>query len=68
MDSNQVQIQDKAVCVSICVFLPPAISGWKSIALVRQPIQKKENPEFKPAVLCLKSNIVLQPACYRKFG
>ena len=28
-----------------------------------QPVKEKENSEFKPAVLCLKIDFVLHPAC-----
>ena len=38
------------------------------LALVRQPIQEKENSEFKPTLLRLKIDLVSHPACGRGFG
>ena len=33
-----------------------------SLAMKKQPIQEKENSDFKPAILYLKINLVLHPA------
>ena len=32
-----------------------------SLTLVRQPVQEKENYKFKPALLCLKIDLMLHP-------
>ena len=39
-----------------------------SLALVRQPVLEKENSEFKPALLCLKNDLVSHFACGKGFG
>ena len=36
------------------------------LALVRQPIEKKENPEYKPVILRLKIDLVSHPPCKQR--
>ena len=38
------------------------LGGLGSLVLVRQLIYKKENSKFKPALLCLKTDLVSYPA------
>ena len=64
------------ISLSTCTFakgmnltiLPPVIGKLDrmgSLTLVWQPVQEKENSEFKPVKLCLEKNIdpVSHPAC-----
>ena len=37
-----------------------------SISFSKQPIWEKENPEFRPAALCLKIDLATHPACDRR--
>ena len=39
-----------------------------SLVLVRQPFYEKEGSEFKPALLCLKIDLMLHPACGEGVG
>ena len=70
-----VQILDKAVCVSLGAnafgkginpsLLPAAIDKYQDrlncLDFIRQPVTKKETSVFKPAVLCLKIDLVSHP-------
>ena len=75
--ATQVQILDKVVHISLCAnafakSMHPSCSLFSygkylgqlcSLALVRQLVWEKKNPRFKPALLCLKSDLVSHPAC-----
>ena len=62
--ANQVQILDKAVCLSYNAntlgkgmnptILPQAMGKLNFLTLIWQPVKEKENSEFKPVKLCYK--------------
>ena len=76
---TQVQILDKAVCISLYAntfpkginqsVLSSALGKYLgrliSLTLVRQPVSEKENSEFETALLCFKIDFVSHPACGR---
>ena len=65
----KVQILDEAVCVrftlchKVSIYLfSPALDKYSgrlgSLDFVRQPLNEKQNPELKPALLCLKIYLI----------
>ena len=51
---------------------PPAMDKYKgilgSLALLRQPVLKKENSNFKPVELCIKTDLVSHYTHTKGFG
>ena len=47
------------VCICVCVCLKGILG---SLALIWQPVKKKENSEFKPVEPCIKNDFVSLPA------